>query len=538
MSNLSIHKQPDQILRAVRQHGLSLAFLLGGVSVGQAQTTTPFVCTAGKSYILQDDPTVAIEVNVSTGATTATSGPVVSSSSTIKRVNAVGYNQKDNYIWGLLINGNKLVQVGGDFNSNLYPVTGLSGEGVNAVVGDVSPAGIMYITRGGSTGGKATDNNGQALTIYSIDLTKASGSNPTTYAATVFGVLPASTSSAPVFINDWAASPIDGHLYAIYATIAAANNSAALTLFRILTKAATAANGTAMAAGTLQTLGTVVPETASGAANSIAASNYASSYMDASGNLFVISSDNGYTYRINTPNTAPLSTTSTATTANFTGYYIGTGPKGGNSNVDGARCAASAIAPTPLPVTLSSWAATTAPNRSVQLSWATASEQHNDHFEVQRSPDGRIFTAVGQVAGHQTTMQASTYAFVDAAPGPEATYYYRLRQVDLDGTSTFSPVRLVNLTAGSSPVLLTAAPNPATPDNLRVQVQYAGTAAAPATLTVQSLLGQTLLAQPVALQPGANVLTPVLKLAPGAYWLTLSGGAAVGQQGVRVLVGN
>ncbi|MBJ6142587.1 hypothetical protein [Hymenobacter sp. BT559] len=538
MSYLYTYPQSGKILRAVRRHGLSLAFLLGGVSVVQAQTTTPFACTAGKSYILQDDPTVAIEVNVSTGATTATSGPVVNASSTIRKVNAVGYNQKDNYIWGLLINGNRLVQVGSDFNSNLYSITGLSGEGVNSVVGDVSPDGIMYITRGGSTAGRATDNSRQALTIYSIDLTKPSGSNPTTYAATAFGVLPLSTSSAPIFINDWAASPIDGHLYAIYATIAAVNNAPALTLFRILTKAVTATDGTTMAAGTLQTIGTVVPETASGATNTVAASNYASSYMDASGNLFVISSDNGYTYRINTPNNAPFSTTSTASTANFTGYYIGTGPKGGNANVDGARCAASAIAPTPLPVTLAAWAATAAPNRGVQLAWTTASEQHNSFFEVQHSLDGYLFKAVGQVAGHQTTTQASAYSFVDAAPGPEATHYYRLRQVDLTGTSNFSPVRVVTLAAGSSPVQLTVAPNPATPDNLHVQVQYAGSEAAPATLTVHSLLGQTLLAQPVLLQPGSNVLTPILKLAPGAYWLSLNGGASLGQQGVRVLVGN
>ncbi|RYY19840.1 MAG: hypothetical protein EOO36_04865 [Cytophagaceae bacterium] len=145
---------------------------------------------------------------------------------------------------------------------------------------------------------------------------------------------------------------------------------------------------------------------------------------------------------------------------------------------------------------------------------------------------------MGQVAGHQTSTQASAYSFVDATPGPEATHYYRLRQVDLDGTSTFSPVRVVSLAAGSSPVQLAVAPNPTTPDNLRVQVQYAGTEAASATLTVRSLLGQTLLAQPVALQPGANVLTPALKLAPGAYWLGLSGGGTLGQQGVRVLVGN
>lgn len=531
-------------LASARWRLFSLAMVLGGASATQAQTTTPFACTAGKSYILQDDPTYAIEVNVATGATTATSAAVVSAnqnSSNIRRVNAVGYNQKDSYIWGLLINANQLVQVGGDFKSNLYTVSGLSGQGVNAVVGDVSPTGIMYLTRGGSTGGNATDNNGQALTIYSIDLTKPSGSNPTTYAATSFGTLPISTADAPIYINDWAASPVDGHLYAIYATInstAPTYKTKALTLYRILTKAVTATNGTTMAAGTFQTLGTVVPESASGATNPIVASNYASAYMDASGNFYIISSDNGYTYRINTPDTAPFSTTSTAATANFTGYYIGTGPMGGNANVDGARCAASAIAPTPLPVTLASLVATAAPNRSVQLAWTTASEQNNAFFEVQRSLDDHIFAAVGQVAGHQTTTQASAYSFADAAPGPAATHYYRLRQVDLDGTSHFSPVRAVSLAAGSSPVQLAVAPNPTTPDNLRVQVQYAGAEAAPATFTVQTLLGQTLLAQPVSLQPGANVLTPALKLLPGAYWLSLRGSAALGQQGVRVLVGN
>ncbi|RYY20969.1 MAG: hypothetical protein EOO36_01990 [Cytophagaceae bacterium] len=147
----------------------------------------------------------------------------------------------------------------------------------------------------------------------------------------------------------------------------------------------------------------------------------------------------------------------------------------------------------------------------------------------------RVFAAVGRVAGHQTTTQAKTYSFVDAAPGPEATHYYRLRQVALDGTSTLSPVRVVGLAAGSSPVQLAVAPNPTPSHTLRVQVQYAGPAAVPATLTVQSLLGQTVLTQPVTLRPGTNELVPGGVLAPGAYWLSLRG-AAVGQHSQRLLV--
>ncbi|RZJ93104.1 MAG: hypothetical protein EOO60_05910 [Hymenobacter sp.] len=523
------------VTQAVGRYGLSLAFAVGITSVAQAQTTTPFACRAGQSFIFQGTATYAIQINTATGQQVGSnSNAVIASSSGNQRLNAVGYNQKDNYIWGLQYGTtnsvNNLVQVGGDFNSNLYTVSGLSGDAVNCVIGDVSANGIMYITRGGSTGGGATNNNTNALTIYSIDLTAPAGTNPSSYTARPFATLPVYSASNPVFINDWAISPVDGHLYSIYATIAggSSTNPAALTIFRILTKAVTVGSST-LPAGTLQTIGRAVADNATGATNAITASNYASSFMDASGNYYVISSDNGYTYRINTPNTAPFDGTQT----NFTGYYLGTGPTGGQANVDGARCAAAA----PLPVTLVSFDATAAPNRSVQLAWTTASEQNNDYFEVQHSLDGRMFAAIGKVVGHQTTAQASTYFFTAPNPGVEAVHYYRLRQVDLDGTSTFSPVRAVSLAAGSSLVQLTVAPNPTTPDNLRVRVQYAGTEAAPATLTVQSLLGRTLLTQPVSVQPGANVLIPTLKLAPGAYWLSLNG-AALGQQGVRVLVGN
>ncbi|MGI4871948.1 MAG: hypothetical protein ACRYFX_12320 [Janthinobacterium lividum] len=256
------------------------ALLLGSAGTAQAQTTKPFACTNGKSYVLQGNATYAVELDVTTGNVTNTSSPITTSTGNVK-FNAAGYNQKDNYIWALVTGSNQLVQVGSDYKANVYSVTGLSGEAVNAVVGDVDANGLLYLTRGGSTGGGATSNGTNALTIYTIDLTNPSSSN--VYAATAFGTMPAKTSTTGIYVNDWAISPIDGHLYMIYATIAAANNASALTLYRILTKAVTVGT-TTYAAGTVQTLGTVVPETASGATNLITASNYASSFMGSSGN--------------------------------------------------------------------------------------------------------------------------------------------------------------------------------------------------------------------------------------------------------------
>lgn len=99
-------------------------------------------------------------------------------------------------------------------------------------------------------------------------------------------------------------------------------------------------------------------------------------------------------------------------------------------------------------------------------------------------------------------------------------------------------MQVVTLAAGTSAAQLTVAPNPVAAGRLQVQVQYAGAAPATATLTVRTALGQALWAQPVTLQPGANALAAGALLAPGVYWLALSGDAQVGTQGTRVVVGN
>ncbi|MBX0290894.1 T9SS type A sorting domain-containing protein [Hymenobacter sp. HSC-4F20] len=69
-------------------------------------------------------------------------------------------------------------------------------------------------------------------------------------------------------------------------------------------------------------------------------------------------------------------------------------------------------------------------------------EKNNAYFEVQRSPDGKTFATIGRVAGRGTTAAGSIYSFTDLAPLPAQTYY-RLRQVDTDGTEAFSSVEPV-----------------------------------------------------------------------------------------------
>lgn len=93
----------------------------------------------------------------------------------------------------------------------------------------------------------------------------------------------------------------------------------------------------------------------------------------------------------------------------------------------------------PLPVELTSFSARPSINGQVQLEWQTASETDNAYFDVQRSKDGVEFVEIGRVAGAGTTVVAQNYTFTDSTASP-GDVYYRLKQVDTDGTSHLSQV--------------------------------------------------------------------------------------------------
>ncbi|MCJ8163930.1 T9SS type A sorting domain-containing protein [Pontibacter sp. E15-1] len=105
---------------------------------------------------------------------------------------------------------------------------------------------------------------------------------------------------------------------------------------------------------------------------------------------------------------------------------------------------------TPLPVTLVKFAAKSG-SQGVLLTWATASEKDSDHFVVERSTDGKNFVVAGTVksAGNSTTLLH--YSLPDAAT-PAGTVYYRLKQVDENGTFAYSGIIFVSVAhAGKAP---------------------------------------------------------------------------------------
>lgn len=111
----------------------------------------------------------------------------------------------------------------------------------------------------------------------------------------------------------------------------------------------------------------------------------------------------------------------------------------------------------------------------VQLDWATASEQQNSHFIVEHGHDGVAFTELARVPGAGWSQVLRTYSALDPDPMPGINYY-RLVQVDLDGTTALSPIVAVEWEA-SGPVVY---PNP-TPDG---RVSLFDVELRPGTITV------------------------------------------------------
>ena len=98
-----------------------------------------------------------------------------------------------------------------------------------------------------------------------------------------------------------------------------------------------------------------------------------------------------------------------------------------------------------LPVEMTEFKAKSGNNYTVHLFWQTASERNNNRFDIERSTDGQLYTLIGQVKGNGTTQITNEYQFTDDKIPVASIYYYRLNQIDNDGTSKFSPVVSVEI---------------------------------------------------------------------------------------------
>lgn len=118
-----------------------------------------------------------------------------------------------------------------------------------------------------------------------------------------------------------------------------------------------------------------------------------------------------------------------------------------------------------LPVELNYFTAHKTENKEVQIHWETLSEINNESFTIERSKNSAKWEDIAVIPGAGNSIDKLFYKFTDETP-LELTSYYRLKQLDYDGSITYSNIVKVTFDSNSEIILW---PNPVS-DQLTIEI--------------------------------------------------------------------
>ncbi|OGU71572.1 MAG: hypothetical protein A2V93_07285 [Ignavibacteria bacterium RBG_16_34_14] len=122
-----------------------------------------------------------------------------------------------------------------------------------------------------------------------------------------------------------------------------------------------------------------------------------------------------------------------------------------------------------VPVQLTSFEAQVSGN-NVNLIWQTATETNNRGFEIEKKY-GNSWKVIGFREGKGTTTEFNEYSFTDKLDDTQTgKIYYRLKQLDYDGTSSYSKEVFVDIVGG--PKVFALEQNYPNPFNPTTTIKY------------------------------------------------------------------
>lgn len=167
----------------------------------------------------------------------------------------------------------------------------------------------------------------------------------------------------------------------------------------------------------------------------------------------------------------------------------------------------------PLPLTLLRFTATDK-ETAVQLHWQTSQEENTASFTIERSADGKQYTAIGSVVAASNYL-VNNYSFTDGQP-LAGNAIYRLKMIDKDARFTHSPIVVVKRNGRAQP--LQVSPNPVTD---RLYVQTTGTETV--LQQIADATGRIWQQQHITLNGKTSFSVNINSLPAGVYYLVVKG---------------
>ena len=160
--------------------------------------------------------------------------------------------------------------------------------------------------------------------------------------------------------------------------------------------------------------------------------------------------------------------------------------------------------------------------KHILLSWSTATETNNVGFEIQRKAKNNDWTELDFISGSGTTTERQYYSYQDNSVST-GKYYYRLKQIDFDGSFSYSDIVEISI----NPKQYSLDQNYPNPFNPSTTIEFNIPEEGLVNLTVYNLLGQqiTTLVNEV-LQSGKHQINfNAADLASGIYLVKMSSGS-------------
>ena len=153
------------------------------------------------------------------------------------------------------------------------------------------------------------------------------------------------------------------------------------------------------------------------------------------------------------------------------------------------------------------------------VSWSTAQETNNDYFEIEASENGQHYITAGKVMAGGNSGETRQYSFSHTGILTDVNYY-RIRQVDKDGSFSFSPVMKL---AGddAKKILLDIWPNPS---NGWMNIRFHSSIKRSVSVKWFDVSGRQVFSKPIVVEKGLNRISiDGSFLAPGVYLVEVPG---------------
>ena len=171
----------------------------------------------------------------------------------------------------------------------------------------------------------------------------------------------------------------------------------------------------------------------------------------------------------------------------------------------------------PLPVSFISIAATKQ-NSDIRVEWKVAGERGIQHYEVERSADGRSFITAGTVTAQGNTNNDLTYNWLDATT-LTGTVFYRIKSIGINGEIKYSSI--VKVMMGNVKPSITISPNPV--EGSIINLQFSNEAKGRYAIRLLSAAGQAVFSKIIEHAGGSSnhiINLPTL-ISRGAYQLEI-----------------